>query len=340
MQDLITNQVDFVITWLDGDDPQWQRNAMQYLVSGYKKESFENDSCRFRDWGLLKYWFRAVEENAPWVRMVHVVTNGQVPSFLDTSHPKVNMVFHQDFMPPEHLPTFNSVSIQVNLHRIPGLAEQFVLFDDDMFINRKISPSFYFSRSKPCYTFIDRRPPEKPPVNAYRQIIRNSMAAVRRHLTPKDAPLFKRVNLKYGKSSIKTFLYHLSHGQYGQFVDYHVPYPFLKSTFSDVWATEPELLYKTSGSRFRSYSDVNQYIFRYWDLARGNFTPSRQEGRNFTVRTKNLDDCVNEILEGNYPQICLNDTESMDDFILCRDRIRNAFEKRYPRMSSFEKKEG
>ena len=74
----------------------------------------------------MPYWFRAVEKFAPWVRKIHFVTCGHVPAFLNLAHPKLHHVKHEGFLPPEVLPTFSSHAIEMNLHRIPGLAEHFV----------------------------------------------------------------------------------------------------------------------------------------------------------------------------------------------------------------------
>ena len=38
---------------------------------------------RFTDWDELKYSLRSLEKYAPWVRHVYIVTNGQIPSWLD-----------------------------------------------------------------------------------------------------------------------------------------------------------------------------------------------------------------------------------------------------------------
>src|SRR5699024_11566777 len=94
-------------------------------------------NIRFIDWDNLQYWFRGVEKYAPWVNKVHFVTWGHVPNWLKVDHPKINVVKHVDFLKEENLPTFNSRAIEINLHRIEGLAEQFVYFNDDMFLTKR-----------------------------------------------------------------------------------------------------------------------------------------------------------------------------------------------------------
>ena len=94
--------IDFVITWVDGSDPAWNKERMQYSESS--KE--DNGEERYRDWGLLKYWFRGVEQYAPWVRKIHLVTWGHLPKWLDTCSPRLHIVRHEDYIPREYLPTF------------------------------------------------------------------------------------------------------------------------------------------------------------------------------------------------------------------------------------------
>lgn len=119
------DEIDFVVLWVDGNDPAWQQEKRQY--AGLPAEDDLNQGAlRFRDWDNMKYWFRAVEKYAPWVRKIHFVTWGHLPAFLNVNAPKLHIVNHREFIPEEYLPLFNSCAIEINIHRIPGLAEQFV----------------------------------------------------------------------------------------------------------------------------------------------------------------------------------------------------------------------
>ena len=120
--------IDIVLPWVDGNDPEWRKIKQSYKSSGDEREE------RYRDFGLLKYWFRGIEQCMPWVRTIHFVTMNQVPEWLNSSHLNIHIVYYQDYMPEECLPTFNSNAIEMNAHRIEGLSEQFILFNDDMYI--------------------------------------------------------------------------------------------------------------------------------------------------------------------------------------------------------------
>ena len=141
--------IDFVVTWVDMNTPAWQKEFAQYAG---EKDNEKNgvSEARFRDYGFLKYWFRGVEKFAPWVRKIHFVTCGQKPEWLDASNPKINWVDHRDFIPQQFLPTYNSVVIERYMHKIPGLAEHFVYFNDDFYITSPIGPERFFKNGLPC----------------------------------------------------------------------------------------------------------------------------------------------------------------------------------------------
>lgn len=141
--------IDFVITWVDGSDPAWQKEKAEY----FPKKEEKTDIGRYRDMELLPYWFRAVEAYAPWVRTIHFVTWGHVPAWLDTNHPKVHIVKHSDFIPAEYLPTFSANPIELNMHRIEGLAENFVYFNDDFFLNAMLSRNSFSKTAFPATIF-------------------------------------------------------------------------------------------------------------------------------------------------------------------------------------------
>mgnify|MGYP000949357810 FL=1 len=124
-------KIDFVVSWVDGNDPEWIAEKNKFSP-GINKTF--NTNIRYRDYGLFKYWFRSIEKYAPWVNKIYVVTSGQKPEWLNIHADKIVFVKHSDFIPEEYLPTFNSNAIELNLHRIKGLSENFVLFYDDMYL--------------------------------------------------------------------------------------------------------------------------------------------------------------------------------------------------------------
>ena len=144
--------IDFVLMWVDGSDPEWRALKDRYDTERKRAapgDADANGECRYRDYGMLRYWFRAVERFAPWMGRVFFVTCGQKPDWLDESNPKLRLVNHADFIPAEYLPTFQANTIEMNLHRIKDLSERFVLFNDDMFLLRPVDPGLFFSNGLP-----------------------------------------------------------------------------------------------------------------------------------------------------------------------------------------------
>ena len=138
-------EIDLICPWLDEKDPAWQQERNQYA-----SPELYNSECMFREWELMRYWFRGVERALPWIRKVHFVTWGHLPPWLNTEHPKLNIVRHEEFIPKAYLPTFNSIVISVNIHRIPGLAEQFIYTNDDFYFLDRVTPEEYFQNGLPC----------------------------------------------------------------------------------------------------------------------------------------------------------------------------------------------
>ena len=96
----------------------------------------------------LKFSLRSIEKFAPWVRRIHIVTNGQVPSWLNLKNPRIQIVSHRDiFQNQSHLPTFSSPAIECHLHRIPGLSDKFVYFNDDVLFFKPTSPDVFYTHA-------------------------------------------------------------------------------------------------------------------------------------------------------------------------------------------------
>ena len=141
--------IDIVVTWLDGSDESWLKEKKKYYEMADSQTQMENPVERYRDWGLLQFWFRAIEKYAPWARYIFFVTCGHKPEWLNTENSKLRFVSHRDFIPPEYLPTFCSDTIELNLWRIEDLSEHFLYFNDDVFLNKPVKPNVFFANGLP-----------------------------------------------------------------------------------------------------------------------------------------------------------------------------------------------
>ncbi|KAM4037761.1 N-acetylglucosamine-1-phosphotransferase subunits alpha/beta [Anomaloglossus baeobatrachus] len=122
----------------------WDLSAISQL-----KEDGDVSASRFEDNEELRYSLRSIEKHAPWVRHVFIVTNGQIPSWLNLDNPRVTIISHQElFLNTSHLPTFSSPAIESHIHRIPGLSQKFIYMNDDVMFGTHVWPDDFFSHSK------------------------------------------------------------------------------------------------------------------------------------------------------------------------------------------------
>jgi len=141
----MTVEVDAVYTWVDGDDPAHRAKRARYRPATGGKDATPE---RWRDNGELRYSLRSLHLHAPWIRRIFIVTDGQVPAWLDTSHPQIEIVDHTQIFPDRRLlPSFNSCVIEAFLHRIPGLASHYLYLNDDVFLGQAVTQADFLTRS-------------------------------------------------------------------------------------------------------------------------------------------------------------------------------------------------
>lgn len=329
------SKIDFVITWVDGSDKKWQAKRQKYAP----KTSFSADgrSARFRDLGTLKYLLRSIDLYAPWVNKVFLVTEGHLPNWLNQTSPKLVTVRHDEFIPAKYLPTFNSNTIELNLHRIKDLSEDFVLFNDDMLLNAPSQPSDFFVHHLPrdfaIYNAI-------PPMGEFSNIVMNDMIIINRFFNKRQT--FKKnwrkfIRLSYGTDLIRSLLTLPWRPNLG-YLNFHVEQSHTKSMFKEVWAKNATALDHTCSNRFRSWNDLNHWLMRYWQLEEGKFVPQKHNfGKYLEI---NQPQAISDILQqGKIKSLCINDNVFIDDQKAeqVSARIIAALNKKFPRASQFEK---
>lgn len=333
--------IDFVIPYLDHSDPSWQKLYRQHY-SGQDG----NEECRFRDWGWLRFWLRSIQKNAPWVHRIFIISNNARPDWLDFDNSRLVWLDHKEFIPHEFLPTFCANTIELNLHRIKGLSERFVYFNDDTFLNAPISPEYYFKNGLPVDATAEALfyMPHCEDGTWGTQIMEYcNVALLKRHFKRHEV-IKNNWNKWFG--SYLPFSYRLKAlllSVQKEFVNFNTPHlerPLLKSVFDEVWAAEPDFLRK-SCTRFRESFSVNVYLMRLWHLATNRFCPGRQrlEGHYHEILPETLDAICSDIQDGTVASICLNDVPgcSHEFFIEARKRIIQVLSAKYPQKSTFEK---
>lgn len=328
--------IDFVITWVDMNNQEWKKDFLKY--SG-KQENCKNSvsEARFRDYGLLKYWFRGIEKFTPWVRKIHFVTSCQIPDWLDTSNPRLHIVKHEDFIPHQFLPTFNSVVIERYIHKIEGLADHFVYFNDDFYIINNISIERFFYNGLPRDIAIFQY---NPSWSQWYVRIKNNVRIINKHFNKKEVMAQyhdKWFNKAYG---FKAFMNYLLR-PYSKFITLRTPHnaqPYLKSTFEEVWSAAEKELTETSSNRFRELTDYTPELFRTWQICKGNFIPynTYKDTKMFPLFIRHRE-AVQAIEKQSYCLVCLNDHQKIKNYAQVMESLKMAFEKILPSKSGFEK---
>ena len=304
-------KIDFVIPWVDGNDPVWQQEKANY--SGKPAPTQDARDIRFRDWGLLRFWFRGVEKYAPWVNKVYFITCGHLPDWLNTAHPKLQCVKHSDYMPAEYLPTFSSHPIELNMHRIEGLSEHFVYFNDDFYLLNPTKPEDFFVNGLPCDCLVESA--ITPRIGEFSSILCKNVGVINDHFTKKDIykQYAKVCKLGYGKLLIRTMTMHICQS-------------FRKSTFDEVWAAEHDTIDWTCKNRFRDLNDVSQYLMRYWALCKGEFYPAHPIGSYLNL-SEDISKICRTIVEppAKLRVLTLNDAADVDDLAQRMKKVQKAF---------------
>lgn len=333
MLELSKESIDIVMPWVDGSDMEWQKEKKKYDET---TSNGDNRIIRYRDWEMLPYWFRGIEKYAPWVRKIHFITWGHLPKWLNTENKKLNIVKHSEYIPSKYLPTFSSHPIELNIFRIKDLSEQFIYMNDDTYIVAPVSQKDFFEKGLPKDCALEAIHQFKR--GGIDHIVANDLEALNANFSKQQVIRKNRkkwYSLQYKKHMLKN-LYVAPYKNFVGFENPHIALPFLKSTFVEVWGREFDVLDKTCHNKFRSISDVNQWLMRYWQFASGKFIPGNVELGRFFAIGKDDNNIKNAILNQKYKIICLSDDDENLNFDLEKKKICSYFEEILPEKSTFE----
>lgn len=306
-----TSGIDLVYTWVDGSDKSWQKEKAYWAKKYGVEYNIENDDSKFRDNDELKYSLRSVEMYAPWVHKIYIVTNGQVPKWLNTNHPKIKIITHDQIMPKDALPTFNSVAIEANLAHIPDLSEKFLYSNDDTFLGRPVAPSFFFNKDGK-FKILQRR------------ISRSKFGESQHYkMIIYSLDVFKRK-------------YNLSDFMEKPVERVHQITPYLKSDYLNCEKDFLDEFNKVTRAKFRRDDIIQSHIITYYSLKNKNarFLSKKPSDEVFIDYTKIK--YIDKIIKSRHPKLmCFNDDEKAtpEDALA----FKRALEKLWPQKSSFEK---
>jgi hypothetical protein len=293
--------MDAVITYVDGNDPVWKRDYE-------KTTNVPVMQKRFRDWGTLKYLLRGIESRMPFIGNVYLVVShpSQVPVWVNQEQLKI--VLHKDIIPEEFLPTFNCNPIEMHLHRIPGLDEQYLYFNDDMFPVGDCKSEDFFRDGKAVIEYYRHLFAS----GMYKKICRNSDRLARKALGMKPSCFFTRPQ--------------------------HICSPMLRSQCEELYARVENDIRKTSATRTRTEENLNQYLFLDYMNYKGLVLHDKISNKHFSVAVASAESLRSFLNQPTRNLVCINDVHlSEDRYETLRRAIIDAFESAFPVKSKYEK---
>ncbi|MGY0004524.1 stealth family protein [Micromonospora sp. I033] len=313
--DDVTFPVDLVYTWVDGTDPAWLRRRAEVAGVPYHVESAS--AARFLSRDELRYSLRSVHTYAPWVRTVYLVTDDQVPPWLDPDVPGLRVVSHREiFRDPSVLPTFNSHAIESQLHHIDGLSEHFLYFNDDVFLGRDVTPGDFFlangiTKFFPSPALVPPGPPSADDIPAS-AAGKNNRALI--------AERFGTVLTQKMK---------------------HMPHVLRRSVLYDIEETFAAQHRTTAGSRFRSITDISvaSSLHHYYAFHTGRAVPGELD---YTIAELSNPDTparlAHLLAKRDRHVFCLNDAYSTEEDLAAQLSVLTPFLDTYfPVPSPWEK---
>ncbi|MPV50704.1 hypothetical protein GCG21_11945 [Pseudactinotalea sp. HY160] len=315
--------IDLVYTWVDGSDHRWRERRQRALrsVTDTRPSAPETaashhpnaiDDARFADTDELRFSLRSVAEFANWVRRIYIVTDSQVPEWLDVNHPRIVLVDHHDILPGS---VFNSHAIESALHRIPGLAERYLYLNDDVFFGRIAYPTDFFRSNTMARYFPSDLPVPAGPVEVDDPPI---MAAAK---NGRDI-----ISDRFG-TTITTKVRHTVH-------------PQLRSVIEQMEREYPEQFARVGRSLFRSDTDISvaSSLHHWYASALGKAVPSDVDYLYLNITDRGAGQVLDALASlRRYSTFCLNQEDSTPGIRCARADLRRFLERYFPVPAPWEK---
>jgi len=254
-------EVDLVYLWVSGQDPKHHQKRAEWVARCGLPAHLFNPDVRYVEDDELRYSLRSAEAFAPWVRTIFIVTDDQVPAWLNRNHPRIRIVDHREIIDPESLPTFNTKVIINSLHRIPGLGEHFLYTNDDCFFGQPCRKTDFFARRG-----VDGRDRIVMKIMFPQGEKNFDSWIVPAHLVRR--PLARLWMASY--NSLKVLLETRRRWGRIRYVDSHQTQPMIKAELAAATEEFPAEHRRTAASRFRCVHDISFIsVARYRSLHRG-----------------------------------------------------------------------
>ena len=301
--------IDYVFPYVNGSDGEWIELYNKFVTKDKRKDV--NSVERYRgDEDMLRYKFRAISENIPWIGVIHLIVSSksQVPKWIDQS--KVHIVLHDDIIPKQFLPTFNSSTIMLFTQNILGLSEKYLVSNDDMFPNDKLQAKHFFNGDKLVFkTFTTKGSRIGPNEEMYKFAFYNA---------------YKLALEKYAKKTLNTNTFYRIQ---------HFDCPLSRSLSKKVYEENKKDL-EASITKFRDRKNINEYFFHWAAKYKNMALEGKLSGYVNNIKEKRIEMYRNIINNRKYQYICMNDAESTSDGTY--SKLVAILRRRYPRRSKYE----
>lgn len=270
-------KIDAVITWVDGDDPRHRAKRQQFGTQRQFSEENVAGDTRFKSLGEIFFCVASINRFAPWINKIYLVTDEQNPNL----EPLLEHHFPEGYIPmeiidhkvifrdyEEHLPTFNSISIESMTWRIPGLSDRFIEFNDDLILGAPVTPEDFFDGEGGVICYAEKK---SYLLTAFTRLFK------RRRDGSKEVS-YKETMLN-GAAQAGTRRYFLK-------MD-HTPKGLLRTFYEEYFTANTEVLVRNISHRFRHASQFNPQELQYMTLHReGRLTLRPVKGNLFYLKPK------------------------------------------------------
>jgi hypothetical protein len=288
--DKVRFPIDVVYTWVDGNDRAWnEKRLARAAEQGINLHRVANSQARYINRDELCYSLRSLYYYAPWIRNIYLVTDDQVPAWYDSTETSVlKIVSHRELFPKINcLPTFNSHAIESVLHRIPGLSEQFIYMNDDVFFSSVVQPESFFEVNGIARTFLSRS------------------------MIPFCSENHSDIASEWGAINANDLLYQAS-GTIMPYKTKHTPIPLRKSLLERLESRFPEHFERLRSTPFRTKKDVapTSSLHSYFGMAEGFVVRGDIAYRYINLARPDLRRALHGVAYSRQAMVyCLNDTE-------------------------------
>lgn len=253
----MTQPIDIVITWVDGQDEALAEKRRQYALSDELEHDDVGGITRYASIGEIKWCLASINRFAPWVHKIFIVTDNQNPNvtpFLEENFPEgyipIEIVDHKEIFKgfEQFLPIFNSLSLETMLWRIPGLSRHFIEMNDDLMFGAPVSPEDFFAGEgvPVCYA-----------TKANLPLIRLTRM-IKRHKDGKPRLTFKG-------NMIAAAL--IAGNRWWFLMICHTVKPLVRDAFEECLGQHPELIERNIRHHFRHIEQFNAEELHYLHLA-------------------------------------------------------------------------